>query len=316
MRDITQALKVKSEPTLDEIEDKLPPEIKFWSKIFKEDQSSTLPPHRASDIKINLQKDDQRRDKQIPWGPLYNKGWIRASASPGGAPVLFVKKPGGGLRFCVDYLAFNAITGEGQYPLPLIKETLRSISKSTYITKVDVRATFHKLSVREGDEEKNAFLAFQRYVNETLVDYLDVYCTAYLDDIFIYTSESLKDHWQKIQTVFKRLNKAGLKLNPKKCEFAVKTTKYLGFVISLGKGIKVDPEKVEAIKSWVPPTSVKGVRSFIGFANFYRDFIPNFSQIAQPLLKLTKKDHAFIWLDEHQKSFESLKELFLSQPRS
>ena len=297
MRDITQALKIKLEPSLNQIEEKLPPEIKHWSKLFKEDQNSTLPPHRVSDMKINLQKDDQGRDKPIPWGPLYgmlrdellvlrktlsdhlDKGWIRASASPGGAPVLFVKKPGGGLRFCVDYRALNAITEKDRYPLPLIKETLRSISKSTYITKVDVRAAFHKLRVREGDEEKTAFrprfdsfewlvtpsglqgapAAFQRYVNETLGEYLDVYFTAYLDDILIYTSESLKDHWQKVQTVFERLDKAGLKLDPKKCEFAVKSTKYLGFVISLWEGIKVDQEKVEVIKSWISPISVKGV---------------------------------------------------------
>ena len=138
-----------------------------------------------------------------------DKGWIRASASPGGAPVLFVKKPGGGLRFCVDYRALNAITEKDRYPMPLIKDTLRSISKSTWITKVDVRAAFHKLRIREGDEEKTAFrtrfgsfewlvtpfglqgapAAFQRYVNQTLGDYLDVCCTAYLDDILIYTNQ-------------------------------------------------------------------------------------------------------------------------------
>ncbi|KAI0996406.1 hypothetical protein K3495_g11774 [Podosphaera aphanis] len=178
---------------------------------------------------------------------------------------------------------------------------------------VDVRAAFHKLRVRERDEEKTTFrtrfgssewlvapfglqgapAAFQRYVNETLGDYLDVFCTAYLDDILIYTAGDLKDHWHKVHAVFERLSKAGLKLDPNKCEFAVKETKYLGFVISLSEGIKVDQQKVEATKSWAPPTSVKGMRSFLGLANFYRDFIPNFSEIAQPLLNLTKKDHAF-----------------------
>lgn len=220
-----------------------------------------------------------------------DKGWIRASSSPRGAPVLFVKKPGAGLRFCVDYRALNAITEKDRYPLPLIRETLRSISKSTWITKVDVRAAFHKLRFREGDEEKTAFrtrfgsfewlvtpfglqgapAAFQRYINETLGEYLEIFCTAYLDDILIYTSESLDDHWEKVDAVFQRLNKAGLKLDPKKCDFAVKQTKYLGFIISLGDGIKVDPDKVEAIRSWEAPNTVKGVRSFLGFANFYRE---------------------------------------------
>ncbi|KAI1005871.1 hypothetical protein K3495_g2355 [Podosphaera aphanis] len=86
-----------------------------------------------------------------------NKGWIRASSSLGGTPVLFVKKPGGGLIFCADYRALNAISEKGRYPLPLIKETLRSVSKSTWIIKVDVRAAFHKLRIKEGDEDKTAF---------------------------------------------------------------------------------------------------------------------------------------------------------------
>ncbi|KAI0996107.1 hypothetical protein K3495_g12074 [Podosphaera aphanis] len=327
MNDINKALEVGKNQSAAEIEERLPLEIKNWSHLFIEDDNNTLPPHRASDMKITLQKDDNGREKSIPWG------WIRASNSPGGAPVLFVKKPGGGLRFCVDYRALNAISEKDRYLLPLIKETLRSVSKSTWITKVDVRAAFHKLRIREGDEIKTAFrtrfgsfewlvtpfglqgapAAFQRYVNETLGDLLDSFCTAYLDDILIYTTSNIEDHWRKVKTVFRRLSKAGLTLDPRKCEFAVKRTKYLGFIISLGEGIKVDPEKVQAIKSWEVPTSVKGVRSFLGFANFYRDFIPNFSKIVYPLLDLTK-DRAFLWLDEHEKSFEKLKELFITAP--
>ncbi|KAI0995830.1 hypothetical protein K3495_g12353 [Podosphaera aphanis] len=197
----------------------------------------------------------------------FRQRMIRASSSPGGALVLFVKKPGGGLRFCVDYRALNAITEKGRYPLPLIRETLRAVSKSTWITKVDVRAAFHKLRVREGDEEKTAFrtrfgsfkwlvtpfslqgapAAFQRYNNESLGDYLDKFSTAFLDDILIYTDGDINDHWQKVEKLFHRLSKAELKLDPKKCEFAVKSTKYLGFIISLSEGIKVDHQKVEAV---------------------------------------------------------------------
>lgn len=188
--------------------------------------------------------------------------------------------------------------------------------------------------MREGDEDKTAFrtrfgsfewlvtpfglqgapAAFQRYVNETLGKYLENFCTAYLDDIWIYTSGSLQDHWAKVEAVFKRLDKAGLKLDPKKCEFAVKKTKYLGFIISLGDGIKVDSEKVEAIKSWEVPTTIKGVRSFLGFTNFYRELIPNFGKIVQPLLELTKKDQAFLWCNKHTNVFNLLKELFITAP--
>ena len=88
---------------------------------------------------------------------LLDRNWIRASSSPGGAPVLFVKKPGGGLRFCVDYRSLNAIIKKDRYPLPLIKETFRAISQAQWFTKIDVSAAFHRIRVNEGDEWKTAF---------------------------------------------------------------------------------------------------------------------------------------------------------------
>lgn len=183
--------------------------------------------------------------------------------------MLFARKPGGGLRFCVDYRALNAITNKNRYPLPLVKETLRAVAKASWISKVDVRAAFHKLRVREGDEFKTAFRTrygsfewlvtpfgltrapadFQRWINNVLKDFLDDCCSAYLDDVLIYTDGSLADHWIKVNTILAKLGAAGLKLDPKKSQFGVKQTKYLGFIIYLGEGIKVDPEKVAAIKS-------------------------------------------------------------------
>lgn len=100
----------------------------------------------------------------------------------------------------------------------------------------------------------------------------------------------------------------------KKSEFAVKETKYLGFIISVAEGIKVDPLKIQAIKEWQAPASIKGVRSFIGFANFYRDFIPNFGRVAEPLLCIIKKNAQFRWEASQQKAFDTLKDLFINAP--
>ncbi|KAL5597079.1 uncharacterized protein BROUX77_007027 [Berkeleyomyces rouxiae] len=156
----------------------------------------------------------------------------------------------------------------------------------------------------EGDEWKTAFrtrfglfewlvtpfgltgapATFQRYINNTLREYLDDFCSAYLDDVLIYTDGSHRDHMKKVQLVLQKLGDAGLRLDPNKCEFAVTETKYLGFIIHAGQGVKVDPSKVAAIRQWTPPTNVKGVRSFIGFANFYRQFINSFSEVAAPLI--------------------------------
>ena len=199
---------------------------------------------------------------------------------------------------------------------------------------MDVRSAFHRLSIAKGDEWKTAFrtrfgayewlvtpfglagapAAFQRWINQVLGNLLGVTCAAYLDDILIFSRGTLEDQWSKMHEILNRLFKAGLKLDPNKCEFASKETKYLGFIIKVGEGIKVDPEKVEAIASWDIPKDIKGVRSFLGFANFYRNFIINFATLAGPLQELKKKNATFRWSVDHQNTFNSLKRLFINAP--
>ena len=237
-----------------------------------------------------------------------DKGWIRASNSPAGAPVLFVRKANGDLRFCCDYRAINALTRQDRYPLPLIKETLRSITEADWFTKVDVRAAFHRLRIRQGDEWKTAFrtryslfewlvtpfglagapASFQRFINHILRDLLGVTVTAYMDDILIYTKGSREEHLKVVKEVFRRLEKASLKLDLEKSQFMVKEVTCLGFIIRYKEGILIDPKKVEAVTKWEALTSVRDVRAFVGFANFYRDFIDGFSEIVMPLTALTK----------------------------
>lgn len=354
--DLTQALETRKVLTRQEIESKLPLEIRHYTDLFLEDDlksNNVLPPHRNGvDMRINFKKDEQGRTKEIPWGPLYgmsreellvlrktltellDKNWIRASSSPGGAPVLFIKKPGGGLRFCVDYRALNAITERDRYPLPLIRETLRMVSRATWLSKVDVRSAFHRLRVEKGDEWKTAFrtrfgsyewlvtpfglagapAAFQRWINKVLGNLLGVTCAAYLDDIIIFSESDLQDHWKKVNQILALLAEAGLRLDPNKCDFAAKEIKYLGFVINVEEGVKMDPKKIEAITSWDAPKSIKETRSFLGFSNFYRGFIKDFASISIPLHALTKKGALFHWDKQHQSSFDTLKRLFTSAP--
>jgi hypothetical protein len=133
-----------------------------------------------------------------------------------------------------------------------------------------------------------------------------------MDDVLIWSNGDYLDHMAKVNQVLAKLKAAGLKVDLAKCAFAVKEVKYLGFIISAGEGVKVDPEKVAAIKEWESPVNIGGVRSFPGFANFYRDFIDNFSEIATPLTKLTQKGVAFVSNKEHESSFQILKELFIT----
>ncbi len=145
---------------------------------------------------------------------LLDKGFIRVSSSPAAALVLFVRKPSGGLRFCVDYRALNSITRKDRYPLPLIYETLRTIGQAKWFTKLDVSAAFYKIRIAEGDEWKTAFRTryglfewlvtpfglanapstFQKYINWALREYLDEFCSAYVDDVLIYTNSSRTEH--------------------------------------------------------------------------------------------------------------------------
>jgi hypothetical protein len=114
--------------------------------------------------------------------------------------------------------------------------------------------------------------------------------------------------------VLQWLRDTGLQCDIDKCEFEVESTKYLGFIIEAGKGVRMDPEKVKAIQDWQAPMTVKGVRSFLGFANFYRRFVEHFSDVVWPLTELTRTDRAFEWSAEAERAFRRMKRIFLSEP--
>lgn len=124
-------------------------------------------------------------------------------------------------------------------------------------------------------------------MNDFLLDYLDLFCTAYIDEILIY-SDNLKEHEKHVKKVLFRLERADLQPEIRKCEFCVSETKYLGFIIT-DKVIKIDSEKVLVIKDWKTLTTIEGVQSFLGFCNFYRRFIGNFDIIA-------------LWLDSQKRN--------------
>ena len=351
--DINKALRIKPKLSLEEAQKRLPEQIKDYAHLFADNKGAEeLPPSRGSlDHSINLRQENGT-SLSPPWGPLYNmsreellvlrktltdllrKGWIRPSHSPAAAPVLFAKKQNGGLRLCVDYRGLNAITVPDRYPLPLFKETLRQLSKAKWFSKLDVKSAFHRIRIKEGNEWMTAFrcrlglfewlvtpfglvnapATFQRYINEQLREHLDVDATAYMDDVLAYTSGSEVDHWKTVRNILEKLDKAGLYLDIDKCEFLCKEVKYLGFIVRAGESVTVDPVKVKAIVEWKAPTSIKGVRSFLGFANFYRCFIGKFSEIASPLIALTKKGTTWRWGADENTAFERLKKIFATKP--
>lgn len=354
LADIQKALTKLDQKEVVDPKEYVPAEIlKEFPDLFAPEKSMQLPPHRPGvDHEVNLQQDSSGNEPELPFGPLYgmsreellvlrktlndllDKGFIRASSSSAAAPVLFVSKPGGGIRFCCDYRALNAMTKRDRYPLPLISETLRNLAAAKWFTKLDVVAAFHKIRMAEGHEHKTAFrtrfglfewlvcpfglsgapATFQRYINSVLQAFLDDFVTAYLDDVLIYTSGSRSEHEAKVQLVLKALALAGLHLDPKKCVFSTTEVTYLGFIVRAGEGISCDPEKQRAIREWAAPTTLKGVQSFLGFANYYRIFIPDFATIAGPLIALTKKGTPFAWGSGEDAAFKQLQRRFCEAP--
>jgi hypothetical protein len=329
------------------VQESLPEAYQDLADVFSKAASDALPPRRPYDHKIQLT--DENTDS-LSYSPLrhqsadelravkqylvenLHKGFIEASQAPFAAPILFVKKSDGSLRFCIDYRRLNNLTRKDQYPLPLIEETLARIGKACIFTKLDIRQAFHRIRIDPESEELTTFrtrygaykckvmpfgltngpATYQRFMNDVLFDYLDDFCTAYLDDILIYSENEL-DHQEHVRKVLLRLREAGLQADIKKSEFNVSRTKYLGFYVSTD-GIEVDPEKTETIRNWERPTTVRGVQSFLGFCNFYRKFILNYGRVARPLTALTRKENPFLWTPSCQEAFLELKARLVDAP--
>lgn len=256
---------------------------------------------------------------------------ISRSRSSWSAPVVIVDKKDGSKRFCVDFRAINKITKPNSYPLPLIDEILALLGKAKYFTSLDLKSGYWQIKMDPDDREKTAFAChkglfefnvmpfglcnapsiFQELMARVLEN-LDAFSIAYLDDILIY-SETLEEHLKHLQAVFDRLREHKLKLKLKKCGFLKEETGYLGFIINKD-GIRPDPNKVAVIKSLATPTCVKEVRSFIGMCSYYRRFVPKFSEIAEPLIALTRKYSKFKWDSKCQIAFDKLKTLLSEVP--
>ncbi|KAL0186621.1 hypothetical protein M9458_018291, partial [Cirrhinus mrigala] len=324
----------------------IPVQYRDLAEVFSKRSAARLPPHRPYDLAIDLVP-----GAVPPRGHLYSlsaqeqlameeyvveglrSGTIRPSSSPAAAGFFFVKKKDGGLRPCVDYRGLNQITVKNRHPLPLTNTALDALSGAHFFTKLDLRSAYNLVRIREGDEWKTAFItptghyetlvmpfglcnspaAFQHFINDVLRDMLGRWCYAYLDDILNY-SKTQEEHTQHVRAVLQRLLAHQLFCKLEKCAFHQHTTTFLGFVIS-AQGVAMDPQKLEAVRAWPLPTSLKQLQRFLGFANFYRRFIRGFSSTAAPLTALTKPSRGdFHLTPEATQAFKSLCHQFTTAP--
>ncbi|GKA70460.1 putative reverse transcriptase domain-containing protein, partial [Tanacetum coccineum] len=238
---------------------------------------------------------------------LSDKGFIRPSSSPWGAPVLFVKKKDGSFRMCIDYRELNKLTVKNRYPLPRIDDLFDQLQGSSIYSKIDLRSGYHQLRVREEDIPKTAFrtryghyefqvmpfgltnapAVFMDLMNRVCKPYLDKFVIVFIDDILIY-SKNKQEHAEHLKLILELLKKEQLYAKFSKCEFWIPKVQFLGHVID-SQGIHVDPAKIESVKDWASPKSATEIRQFLGLAGYYRRFIEGFSKIAKPMTKLTQK---------------------------
>ncbi|KAI2646312.1 Transposon Tf2-6 polyprotein [Labeo rohita] len=326
--------------------DSIPAEYQDLLEAFSTTKATQLPPHRPGDCAIDLlpgavpprgrifplsQPESEAMNQYIR--EELAKGFIRPSTSPASAGFFFVKKKDGGLRPCIDSRALNNLTIKYRYPLPLVPPALEQLRMAKIYTKLDLRSAYNLIRIREGDEWKTAFSTttghyeyrvmpfglanspsyFQAFVNDVFRDMLNRWVIIYIDDILIY-SNSLTEHVQHVRLILQRLIEHQLYAKLEKCEFHQERITFLGYVIS-PEGVAMDDSKGNAVRNWPRPKTLKELQRFLGFSNFYRRFIRNFSTVAAPLSSMIKQgNNRLTWSPSAIQAYDELRQKFTTAP--
>jgi len=261
---------------------------------------------------------------------LLDKNIIQPSTSEWAAAPVICRKKDGKIRYCIDYRKLNAVTRKDAFPLPRIQACIDHLRGTKFMSCLDMSAGYYQFQIHKDDRYKTAFITkyglfehvrlsfglcnspafFQRVMQLILTGLTWSQCLAYLDDIIV-LGKDFNDHLQNLTAVMERFKENNLKLKPKKCSLFQKEVVYLGKLIS-EQGISINPENIETIQKWPPPTTKKEVQSFLGYANYHRDHLPNLAAIAYPLHELTKKKTKFEWTDSHQIAFQTIKNAIIN----
>ena len=291
---------------------------------------ATIPMSRPYRLSA-AENDEVSRQVQL----LVEQRKVRACNTPFGAPVLLVKKKDGTWRMCVDYRLLNKITQRDRFPLPLIEDLLQRLLGSAVFSKIDLRQGFHQVPVAEESIPRTAFSTsegtfewlvmpmgltnapstFQRVMQQVIGKQLHKSVEIFIDDNIVHT-RTTADHLRELRTLFLSLRRNKCYLNMPKCIFMVPRVVFCGFTVSENE-IGMEPDKVEAVRSWLPPTSVGDLRIFIGFVNYYRKYLRRIGEVASPLTAMIgdRPSSAGVVLNaEQMAAFEQLKILVTEEP--
>ena len=325
---------------------KLPQPYANFRDVFEKKTIDELPPSRTFDHTIKLNEGfSPKVAKVYPLNPKEQEacrtfvdkhlksGKIIPSKSPQASPFFFVPKKDGSVRPCQDYQYLNSHTIKNAYPLLLISDLIDKLKGSSTFTKMDIRWRYNNVLIKPEDRWKAAFVTplrlfeptvmffglcnspatFQALMNHIFGDLIaEGWLIVYMDDILIHPNNQ-ELHTKRMRKVLECLQKHKLFLKLEKCFFNKAEVEYLGMIVKEGH-VGMDLVKLATIQEWKPPSSMKGVQSFIGFCNFYRKFIPDFSTIAQPLHDLIKKGAKWDWTTECDVAFKTLKATFTQGP--
>jgi transposase InsO family protein len=236
---------------------------------------------------------------------LLDAGVIRESESPFASPIVVVRKKNGQVRLCIDYRRLNLQTIKDAYNLPKLEDTFSALNGSQWFSVLDLKSGYYQIEVEEADKPKTAFVCplgfwefnrmpqgvtnapstFQRLMERCMGDMHLKDAVVFLDDVIVF-SRTLEEHEERLMRVLTRLKEFGLKLSPEKCVFFQTSVRYLGHIVSRS-GVQTDPEKISALKTWPVPQTLRELKSFLGFAGYYRRFVKGYSSIVKPLHSLT-----------------------------
>lgn len=261
---------------------------------------------------------------------LLDTGVITPSSSEWASAPVLVKKKDGSVRYCIDFRDLNSRTVKDCYPLPLIADCMDVLYGTTFFSTLDLAMGYYQIEIDENSRNKTAFLTkyglfehqrmafglcnapatFQRAMGLVLrgMDWEEL--LVYLDDIIV-LGKTFSESLENLRKAFQRFREYNLKLKPKKCCLFRREVEFLGRIIN-SEGVHISPDKIETIKNWPIPQDKKQVQAFLGFANYHRDHIKGFANIAIPLYDLLQKKTKFVWAQEQQCAFDCLKQTLIN----
>ena len=295
--------------------------------VFKINTGDAQPIQQRPYMTANSLK--QGVEDEIQW--LLDRGYIEESTAEWSSPIVIVRKPNGKIRICVDFRKVNAVTMPVPFYMPRIEEVLEATGQAKVISKMDLSKGYYQVMVCPEDRDKTTFVChkgkfrFTRMpfgvcnapaVFQTLMDGvvrgLDSFCRVYMDDLVIY-SNSWTEHMTHVRQVLQALKNAGLTANPNKCEWGGKQLQFLGHIIGSGE-MSIPKARIQALQSYVKPTTKRGLRSFLGAISFYRKFAKDLAKYTARLTPATSKSAPpkVIWTDSMDDAFQSIRKLMCS----